>query len=199
MSQGDHVKALLDLVASYRKTRCGEIQSAAGAQAQELLRHSRRAARARVHEAFAIERSRAAEEVALAEARLRTRSRLHAQRNRAALLREGWQLLIQELTRRWDDAGSRQSWVDAIIIRAREVLPGGAWRIAHAPGWPAGEQKRVAAQLDPPPAFSAGESVSAGLRVACGNNVVDGTISGLTAERDVVGARLLHHLEGSTT
>jgi hypothetical protein len=69
----------------------------------------------------------------------------------------------------------------------------------HGPDWLEGERQaflsRVAPQLDAAPAFDNDDSIVAGLRIAAGGNVVDGTLAGLVADRAEVGAKLLRHLE----
>ena len=45
------------------------------------------------------------------------------------------------------------------------------------------------------PTFVADTGIAAGLRIAAGGNVVDGTLAGLVNDRSEVGAKLLRHLE----
>ena len=70
---------------------------------------------------------------------------------------------------------------------------------SHGPDWPADERQallaRVAPELDAAPAFDEDAGIVAGLRIAAGGNVVDGTLAGLVADRAEVGAQLLRHLE----
>lgn len=196
MNREARLKALLELVELYRTTRCDQLLSAARAEARALLQRARREARERVRQALAAERSRADEKIALAEARLRTRRRLHEQRKLARLLEQGWALLMEELARRWADPDSRQIWVNALVRHALEILPRDAWRIVHPPDWPPEEQQQLASNLKDRPQFHADGSIRAGLRISCGHNVVDGTITGLVSDRQAIESRLLELLQG---
>ena len=153
----------------------------------------------RVREAFAEERRRAHEIAAAARARLSTRRRLHEQQRATAMLTLGWQLLPVALRERWRNAAERRLWVDAIVAAAARVLPRAQWNVAHGADWPAAEQQalgaRMAAELGVTPAFVADAGITAGLRIAAGGNVVDGTLAGLLNDRSEVGAQLLRRLE----
>ena len=54
---------------------------------------------------------------------------------------------------------------------------------------------RVAAEVGASPRTRADPRIRAGLRIAAGGNVVDGTLDGLLADREEIGARLLHAIE----
>ena len=88
----------------------------------------------------------------------------------------------------------RRAWIDAIVTAASRVLPRAPWRIAHDPGWPPDERQavgdRIASELGVAPVFVADAGIVAGLRIAAGGNVVDGTLGGLLADRAEVGAKL---------
>jgi hypothetical protein len=85
------------------------------------------------------------------------------------------------------------------VAAALNVLPHRQWRIAHGPGWPVEERQpllaRLAPSLDAAPACDEAGDIVAGLRVAAGGNVVDGTLAGLLEDRAQVGAQLLRQLE----
>jgi hypothetical protein len=149
-----------------------------------------------MRQALAAERIRADKKLALAEARLRTRRRLHEQRRLARLLEQGWALLAEELARRWTDPASRRIWVNALAHHALEILPQDVWRIAHPPDWPPEEQQQLASGLKDRPQFHADASIRAGLRISCGHNVIDGTIAGLVSDRQAIESRLLELLQG---
>jgi hypothetical protein len=192
-------EALLVLVERDRVAQCDAILADARGRAAALLDAARADALARVREVFAEERRRAHETVAAARAKLQTRRRLHDQHRSAALLALAWQRLPDALRARWRDDAARRPWVDAILAAALKVLPRAQWRVVHGPDWPASERQalltRVAPELDTAPAFDNVADIVAGLRIAAGGNVVDGTLSGLVADRAEVGAKLLRHLE----
>ncbi len=192
-------QALLDIVEIDRCEQCETILAEARGRASALLAQVRADARARMREAFVEERRRLHERAAAAGAKLQTRRRLHEQQRTAALLALGWQHLPDALRARWRDGDTRRLWVDAVVAMAWRVLPRAQWRIAHDPAWPVAEQQvlgaRVARELDVAPAFNADTGIDAGLRIASGGNVLDGSLAGLLADRVEVGAQLLRYLE----
>jgi hypothetical protein len=191
--------ALLALVERDRAAQCDAILAAAQGRAGTLLREAHAEARARVREVYAEERRRAHETLAAAHAKLATRRRLHDQHRTAALLALAWQRLPDALHARWRDGALRGRWIDAIVSAALSLLPRRQWRIAHGPGWPVEERQpllaRLAPDLDAAPACDEDAGIVAGLRVAAGGNVVDGTLAGLLEDRAQVGAQLLRQLE----
>ena len=192
-------QALLDLVEGDRCAQCEAILAEARGRALVLLAQAHADARARMREAFAEERRHLHERVAAANAKLQTRRRLHEQQRTAALLALGWQRLPGALRQRWRDNDMRHTWVDAVVAMAWRLLPPAQWRIAHGPDLPAVEQQaissRVARDLHAVPTFVVDAGIAAGLRIASGGNVVDGTLAGLITDRLEVGAQLLRHLE----
>lgn len=195
-------QALLDLVEDDRSTQCTGILDEARARASTLLAQAHADARVRMRDAFAEERQRTQERVGAARATLQTRRRLHEQRLASTMLALCWRQLPDALQQRWRELALRQRWVDAIMTTARNALPRGPWRIAHGPEWPLAEQQQLLAQLtadlEAAPTLVADAGIVAGLTVAAGGNVVDGTLAGLVDDRNEVGAQLLRHLEEST-
>jgi hypothetical protein len=202
MTVEQRTQALLELVESDRSKQCAAILAEARARAATLAAAARAESRARMREAFAEQRRRAHDCVAAARAKLGTRRRLHDQQRATVLLDMGWQRLPDALRARWRDEAMRRAWIDAVVAAATRVLPHVSWRIAHDPGWPPDEQRavadRVASELGAEPSFVADARIVAGLRVAAGGNVVDGTLGGLLADRAEVGAKLMRQLEQST-
>ena len=193
------VGALLDLVEADRAQRCGAILRDAQARASATRAAARTAALERLRAAFKEERERRDARIAAALARLQTHRRLQEQRRAAALLAEGWKRLPEVLCDRWLTPRARQAWVVRVLAEARAALPDGAWQIVHAESWPQDERARWSAELGKDlaaePRFSADAAIRAGLRVSAGGNVIDGTLSGLLADRAEIGAQLLRHVE----
>ena len=187
-------QALLDLVEGDRSAQCEAILAEAQARAAALVAEARAEARARIREVFVEEPRRAR-----ARAKLNTRRRLHDQQRTAALLERGWRRLPDALRGRWQEDGTRRAWIDAVVTAASRMLPRAPWRIAHDPGWPPDERQavgaRIASEFGAAPVFVADAAIVAGLRIAAGGNVIDGTLGGLLADRAEVGAKLLRHLE----
>jgi hypothetical protein len=192
-------EALLSLVERDRAAQCDAILAAAQERAATLLGEAHAEALARMREVFVDERRRAHESLAAAHAKLATRQRLHDQRRTAALLALAWQRLPDALRARWRDGALRRTWLDAIVAAALKVLPRKQWRIAHGPDLPVEERQallaRLAPDLDVAPACDEDAGIVAGLRIAAGGNVVDGTLAGLVEDRAQVGAQLLRQME----
>ena len=197
MSVDATTRALLELVDQERARQCKVVIDAASAEAAATLAQAHADARERMRRAFAQARERHAARVGAAKAELATRERIALQRRIALLLAEGWQILPDELVRRWRDPALRALWIERVVSLARELLPRGAWRITHAPDWPERERASLAALLDESPTFVVDPAHRAGLSIASSANVIDGTLEGLTADRAEVGAQLLSELQRS--
>jgi hypothetical protein len=191
----DPARALLDLVDSDRAKRCEAIASEAAETARALLAEARKAALGRVREAMAKERRRLRERLSALDAALATESRLHAQRRFRALLDEAWRRLPVALDRRWRDAAGRREWTGHVLADARRELPPSDWALAWAPGWTEDERRIALAELAHEGfaivASAEDPRMRAGLQVRRGGNVLDGTLHGLLADRNAIGARLL--------
>jgi hypothetical protein len=194
--------ALLALVERDRAAQCDAILADANGRAAALLREAHAEALARMREVFAEERRRAHETLAAAHAKLSTRQRLHDQQRTAALLALAWQRLPDALRVRWRDGALRRLWIDAIVASALKVLPRTQWRIAHGADWPVDERQalvgRLAPDLDATPTCDEDAGIVAGLRIAAGGNVVDGTLAGLVEDRAQIGAQLLRQMENQS-
>ena len=203
MSVDRQTQALLALVEADRARKCDAILDEARARAAALRAEAHADARRRMRAAFVEERARRDERVAAARANLQTRRRLALQRRAAALLAEGWRCLPAALTRRWRDPAARRQWVEGVVASARARLPPSGWRITHAPDWPAAERdelaRELAVALGSAPELIVDANAGAGLRIAAGGNVMDGTLAGLLADRAEIGARLLQLLEATET
>lgn len=201
MSVELQTRALLDLVEADRSRQASQILGDANSRAAALRSQAHADARARMRHAFAEQRALRRERIAAAQARLATQQRLHEQQRTAALLRLAWDRLPGELLCLWQDPASRRYWVSHVLASARSLMPHGPWRIVHAIDWPADEQQALADTLalesGGAAVFEPDASISAGLKVVAGGNVIDGTLDGLLADRAEFEARLLRRLEAS--
>jgi hypothetical protein len=192
-------RALLQLIEGDRARQCEQILGEAHGRAAVARAQAHAQARVRKRQAFEEQRERRREQIAAAQARLATHRRLHEQQHTAALLRLAWQQLPTELRSLWQQEVARSAWVGQVLAAAQARMPRGAWRIVHAPAWPAAERQalaeRLAAESGVAPRFEADPSIDAGLKIACDGNVVDGTLDGLLADRAELEARLLRQLE----
>ena len=202
MSLESRMQGLLEVVETDRKRRCDAILGEARARAAATVAEAHAEARAKLRSAFDEERRRLEARLAAARARLLTHQRGRERRRAADLLAAGSHALIAALSARWRDPRSRGAWVASVIVEAKKALPRGVWRIVSAPGWPDDERDALgamlASELGAPPQFVVAESARAGLKVTAGGNLIDGTLDGLTADRDEIGSRLLAALEDST-
>ena len=198
MSVEQRARALLELIETDRVRKCDAILAEARRQAEALRTQARAEARSRIRNAFADERARREAHVAAARASLETRRRLDRQRRASVLVASGLVRLRSELARRWGDADTRPTWCDAIASNARSVLPRAPWEVTHPVDWPEAERNAFVTKV----ANDASEvrmrtdaRLRAGLRIAAGGTVVDGTLDGLLADREEIGARVLHAIE----
>ncbi len=198
MSVASRTDELLALIAAHRDTGCETVLDQARQRAGAALSDAAAAARRRMREAFAQERRHAAERVGAAQARLDTRRRILDQHRAQALLAAAWQRLPAALQDRWQDPRLRAAWVTQATNSARGLLGTGAWRIAHPTDWPVAEQRALEAGLRGQGIgveFNPDVTISAGLRIHAGPNLIDGTSQGLLADRAEIGARVLYALE----
>lgn len=188
--------ALLALVDDDRRRQCEDVLATADAQAAQLRAQAHAQARARAREAVSAARERRDAALAAAQARRQTRERLARQGRAAQALALAWAELPRELERRWRDPAAREAWMrDALSRASRELgAPAAAWQLRHAgpetfaPG---------AAPVPAGVACVADAALGAGLRIACGGNVLDASRDGLLADRDAVAAAILGHLGGA--
>jgi hypothetical protein len=199
MNLESQAQALLELVEADRARQVAAILGDAQGSAAALRAQAHAEARKRMREAFAEQRALHHERVAAAQARLATQHRLHEQQRTAALLHRAWERLPGELLQRWRDPATRVAWVVTVISAAKARMPGGLWRIVHAPDWPAAEQQASQPELlagqDAAPVCEADPHICAGLKIAAAGNLIDGTLDGLLADRRELESRLLRLLE----
>jgi hypothetical protein len=199
MTLDRQTQALLALVESDRAQKCAAILDEARARCSALLAQAHADARTRMRAAFAEERARTNLRIAAAQATLQTRLRLALQHRSAAFLAAGWQRLPPALAARWKSPQTRQAWVAAVVAQARRALPNTALRIAHPPDWPSEERDAlataIAGEFGSAPTLAPDPSITAGLRITAGANVIDGTLHGLCSDRAEIGARLLREVE----
>ena len=195
-------QALLDLVEADRAAEVrGDPRRGARAAAALLARGARRGARADARRVRRGARAQRDARIAAARAKLQTRQRARppatrrgAPRRRLAAAARGARCALA----RCGQPRARGS--HASSPSARAALPNGAWRIAHAPRLARRRARRARARSSPTQPVRAdvrarSRRSRAGLKIAAGGNVVDGTLDGLLADRAEIGARLLHALE----
>ena len=199
MNLQQQTRALLDLVETDRTSRIAAILGEAQSRADALYTQARAEARTRLRQAFAEQRALRQERLAAAVARCDTQRRLQTQQHTQALLQLARQRLPGELIACWQSPVQRAAWVAHVVTAACVHVGETSWCITHPQDWPSDEQQALARQLQASggaaPSFVANNRISAGLRIAAGGNVIDGTVQGLLADRADFEARLLRRLE----
>jgi hypothetical protein len=197
----DATAALLKLVAEDERRRCRDTLAEAEVEARTALRDALRAARARMRGNVLTLKQERRQALALASAELDTARRQHQQRCDQALLVIAWEPLRAALLARWNDAATRRLWVEGLVRRALARLPRTAWRVEHAPDWPATEQARFSVvlteKLGEKPNLQVADDIAGGLRVHADTALLDGTLDGLLADRRAVEALLLAEMTGT--
>jgi hypothetical protein len=196
------VEALLELVEADRVRQSEAILGSARSEVEAIHKQAHAEARSRLRKAFAEERERSEARIAAARAKLQTQCRVAEQRRAHALVAAGLARLPAELLRRWREPEARREWLASVVAAALAVLPRASWRVAHPDEWLGAERmefsERLADEVGVLPQLVADPRIRAGVRIAAGNNVVDGTIDGLLADRNEIGARLLHAIEDAS-
>ena len=190
--------ALIGIAGQFRDSHCAGLLASAAEASRRMIAEARRSARKRVHEALDGDRARIADELADAQARLVTARRVRVQKRMAAALGRAWPRLEQALVERWQSPSGRADWVEHHLAVARAVLPQAAWTVMHPPQWPAAERDQAGRWLREhgiaEPSFVPDAKLAAGIRVACGMNLLDASLEGLLADRAQIAGRLLHHV-----
>lgn len=196
------MQALLTLLEEDRRRQCDALIADAQARARSVVQEAHRDARARIRDAFAVERQRQDEQIKAAAASLQTEHRLSDQERLAELLRLAWQMLPESLLERWKDPGRRRKWVEQVIDMAHRLLPHEMWTLRVAPGWPAEERdealQSVARRLGYTPGCSEDPDIQAGLLIIAAGNRLDATLGGLLGDRASIESRLLDYLGRDT-
>jgi F0F1-type ATP synthase membrane subunit b/b' len=190
--QADALKQLLE---QSRNAHCRTVHDQAEAQAAEIRKRARRAARDRVSKAAHEERARLERELRLVEAEIETERRRRGRLRDSALIEAGRAALASALAKRWGDPAERAEWAEAAVIEAGEVLLGRAWVLEHPASWAADEREQALAfareRCGVEIEAQADEALAAGLRVRTDGASVDMSVAGLLAnERSLEGALL---------
>lgn len=199
------VETLTGVLRQYKEQRCREILRKARARGDEVVGHSRRTARARVHEAVTEERLRRENALLEARQRLDTQARRQVQKNYRDLLGAAWPELHRELAARWARPETRAEWCELLLEEACHMLGGDGWIVEHPDpetgAWSPDDRRRLEDALADrnmwAVEFKVGPGFEAGLRIRRDGACLDGTIAGLLARRTAVEGRLIAHWEAA--
>ena len=164
--------------------------------AAATVANARKAARGRLQEAITDLRREGETRLAQAHAQLDSELRTHAQRQSARAVADAMPLLREALQARWRDTQARQTWTAAVAKLAAKRLQRREWQVAHPIDWSAAEQKSFADAVGTPDgiAFRVDKEITAGLRIAADQAILDATPDGLLADTRAIAALLLDEL-----
>ena len=173
------------------------LRAAAERDARDVIAQARATARGRLHDAIAELRREGGRRLARAKAQIETEERAQAQRQAARAVSEGLPLLIDALSERWRDAKCRRLWIDSVAKLCDAHLRRGAWTVAYPADWAAEEQHDFAASLggDVKVDFEADKDLTAGLKVAADQAVLDATPRGLLADLRTIAGLMLDEID----
>ncbi|MEO5353000.1 MAG: hypothetical protein H7835_07285 [Magnetococcus sp. XQGC-1] len=189
--QSEPLQRLLLQIARHRDESCQQILQAANAQAAEWIASAKAEAKRRVSIAKKAEKERLAEAQATLKARQATELRQQQLRQTQAMLEQGWTLLLESVTRHWEQPELRAIWLSNLAQRAAQLFANGTWTIRHPPQWHPQEW----GTLHPESRFQADPDLTAGLCIGCQGAWLDGSLQGMMANRQALSALLLAQLE----
>lgn len=195
MNADNTERHLLRQVEQWRERECRELTQRAARESTALLRKARKRARRDVHRAVEEERQRARRRIAAAQAELDTLQRRHDQALGNVILQTAAQRLPERLQDRWADPSGRQSWIRNAARQAMQRLPGGRWKVRHAPCFQAADcdalNQAIRPHLREEPSLIADPDIQAGLIIESGGVSLDASDTGLLEDEQQVQARLL--------
>lgn len=186
--------ALLATVRRHAEDNLRTIDIEAHTKARDIVAEAHRDARAKVHDAIASERLIGGQAIDKQRARIETAKRQALQDKESAFLETAWEQLNTALLARWKDTDSRAQWLSDIVNGARTHLHPGPWTIEHPSDWNTDEFTPFRGACADAVSFTAANDLNAGLRITANAATVDGSIEGLTTDRNEISATLLAEL-----
>ena len=119
------------------------------------------------------------------------------QKEERALLDMAWPLLHEAMAALWNQAESRQRWVNAAVGLATERLRDRNWRIEHPPDFSEDDKDSIRQSFpaDRQPALAACDDIEAGIRLIVDGTVVDASLAGLLKQKGAVEARMIARIK----
>jgi hypothetical protein len=185
-------EALLREIEQQAKEESRAMFEVAQREVHAAVAQAHTSARRRTQEAIADLRREAARRLARARAQAETEARGRAQQDATEAIRRAWPLLVDALAAHWRDPARRLAWIAAAARRARELIRGETWTVAHPAAWSGEEQRHFCSVLGTDAVtFTADGDIAAGIRIRAMQATLDATIPGLLADGPAVAARLL--------
>ncbi|MEO5332085.1 MAG: hypothetical protein H7839_08685 [Magnetococcus sp. YQC-5] len=198
-SSATTLKAMLALVEEKRVQQQNRILAQAQAEAAHLMAEAHRLARARMKETITQERRRQERAFQTAQAQHETELRHQVLNQAKRQLQTGRDLLDKVLLEQWRMPDSRRHWITSVTERAVAFLPKGLWEVCHPKDLDGVELVPLVEIVQREglmaPRTRSEETVMAGLRIGCQGAWVDGTLTGLVANRATIDAMLLALLQ----
>ena len=181
------------------KDETGAARQAAEREAQAIVAHARKTARTRLHEAIRQLRREGERRLMQGRAQLEMQARAAQQREAARAVADAMPLLREAMTARWKDAEARRRWTESIAKFCATRLHPGQWTVTHPADWSANEQKDFAKHLGGNAkvelTFKTDKKLSAGLKVASDQAMLDATLAGLLADERATAGLLLQAID----
>jgi hypothetical protein len=189
------VESILSALHARQKSRCREIEGESRRRDRQLLRSARERVRRRLHQAVDEERRHRADALLSARHRIETASRQNVLASYQHFLEDAWPQLVEELERRWSDSDARRLWCEMAIREACASLPARPWTVELPGSWHEKDTEwltNVIAEHElPRPEIRIERSLPPGLRIHCGDALLDATLDGLIERQSEIEAHLL--------
>ncbi|MBF0613599.1 MAG: hypothetical protein G8237_00595 [Magnetococcales bacterium] len=196
---------MLAAIARHSHDEQERILTQARQEAAALIANAHQQARQRMRTWVANERRLLKQTLQNIHAQEETEQRNHTMQRINRHLEEARLLLDRALLERWHNPPQRQLWIEALVMRALQILPPGEWEICLPPdlvtdaGMEPLTQRIMTAGL-PAPRLRPDARIMAGIRLGCQGVWLDGSVAGLLANRPAIDAALLalmHNQGGS--
>jgi len=195
----EQMRRMLEQIETRRDEHCQKVLEDADGQAQAIIQEAFAKGRQRVHDVVHNERQRVQRRCREAEAQRQTARREHAHRVARALLDRTRERLIDRLRELWQDGGQRRFWLDRALETAVQRFPRQPWTATHGPDLEVTDREHientVAEHTGQAVTLQADPAITAGVRLAAGQVILDATLEGLTRDRARLEARLLALIE----
>ncbi|MBF0097828.1 MAG: hypothetical protein HQM05_10880, partial [Magnetococcales bacterium] len=155
------LRLLVQRINQHQQAQCQQLLDEARSRAAAIVAHANAEAERRETAALAAEQQRLSEAAAMLQARQATEQRQQRLLQTRALLERGWQRLLEQVQRRWQDEAQRTLWLDTLQQQAQRTFSRADWLILHPPDW---STEAWRSQL-PAARFQADASLSVGLKI----------------------------------
>lgn len=181
------LQRLLEVVNNYQQQACATLMQQAQEQSSHIVRQAYQQARMRFKQD--IQESRQQMEASLFAAKAKQHTFMMQQKHQVdrEFLDKAWELLKIQLGSRWSNLHSRVLWIQKLANVAQDILSADQWLVEYPEGLPENEkqeiQRVVADTFSRSCQFCENADLSAGIRIKADDAIIDGSISGLLADK----------------